>query len=374
MEVLLLAIYSFIVWLIFFKFKLLPWNITTQVIVVTIPIVGITVMILALNVVAPSSSDVRVVNYVLQVVPRVSGQVLEVPVEGNVLVKKGDILLKLDPTPFQFKVRQLEAQLSDARGTNRTRQAELHSAQQNTAALRARLALAQTRVGQYDELTKTGAGNRFDAEQARANVIDLEAQIAAATATEAQVREKLSATSDGDPAEVAAIKAQLATAQWELEQTEFRAPVDGYPVNVQVRPGSFAAALPLRPVMTFVEKDQNVIALYEQNELHQIEPGNEVELALITHPGAILKGKVNSIVWAQGQGQSAPSGDLPTLSRDLPPGRYAVKIDMEDTVFLAAGARGAAAVYTEHGKLIHLVRKVIIRVGSMMNYLVLKLH
>jgi len=62
MEILLLAIYSFFVWLIFFKFKWLPWTFITQVIVVTIPIVALTVLILLLNVVAPSSHDVRVIN------------------------------------------------------------------------------------------------------------------------------------------------------------------------------------------------------------------------------------------------------------------------------------------------------------------------
>lgn len=374
MEILLLAIYSLFVWLIFFKFKLLPWNITTQVIVITIPVFGLATMILLLNVVAPSSHDARVINYVLQVVPRVSGQVLEVPVEGNVLVPKGAILLKLDPAPFRFKIRELEAGLADAQAYVRRLRAELNSARENTAALRAQLDLARTRVGQYQELSTTGAGNRFDLEQAQTDVTNLGAQIAAAVAAEAQVREQLYAQSGGDQAQIAMMRAQLANAHWELEQTEFRAPSDGYPINVQVRPGSFAAALPLRPVMTFVEKEQIVIALFEQNELRRVEPGNEVELAFLTLPGQIVKGKVQSIVWAQGQGQLAPSGDLPTLARDLPPGRYAVKIELQDSVFLAAGARGGAAIYTHHLELIHLVRKVIIRVGSMMNYLVLKLH
>ena len=53
MEILLLGIYSFFVWLIFFKYKLLPWNFVSQVIVVTIPIVGLTLLILLLNIVAP---------------------------------------------------------------------------------------------------------------------------------------------------------------------------------------------------------------------------------------------------------------------------------------------------------------------------------
>ena len=71
MEILLLGIYSFFVWLVFFKFKWLPWNIVTQVITITIPMVGLTVLILLLNIVAPSSHDVRVVNYVVPVNPPV---------------------------------------------------------------------------------------------------------------------------------------------------------------------------------------------------------------------------------------------------------------------------------------------------------------
>ena len=63
MEIILLGIYSFFVWLIFFKFKWLPWNTTSQVTVVVIPIVGLTALILLLNIFAPSSHDVRVFKY-----------------------------------------------------------------------------------------------------------------------------------------------------------------------------------------------------------------------------------------------------------------------------------------------------------------------
>ena len=119
MEVLLLAIYSFFVWLIFFKFKWLPWNIATQVTVAIIPIIGLTVMILLLNVVAPSSADVRVLKYVINVVPQVRGRVIEVPVEPNRLVKKGDVLFKIDPTPYELTVRSLEAQLANTKASAR---------------------------------------------------------------------------------------------------------------------------------------------------------------------------------------------------------------------------------------------------------------
>ena len=59
MEVILLGIYSFFAWLIFFKFKLLPWNFMSQVITVTLPIVGMIILFLILNIVAPTTSDAR---------------------------------------------------------------------------------------------------------------------------------------------------------------------------------------------------------------------------------------------------------------------------------------------------------------------------
>ena len=112
MELLLLSIYSFFVWLIFFKFKWLPWNTVSQVIVVTIPVISIAALILILNVVAPSSDDVRVINYVVPVVPRVTVRVTEVPIEPNRPIKKGDVLFKIDPVPFELDVQAAEANLA----------------------------------------------------------------------------------------------------------------------------------------------------------------------------------------------------------------------------------------------------------------------
>src|SRR4051794_1946990 len=125
MDALLLGIYAFFVWLIFFKYKWLPWNTTSQVITITIPIVALTVLILTLNVVAPSTSDVRVLKYVVNVVPQVKGRVLEVPAEGNRPMKKGDVLFRLDPTPYQLQVNALEAQLANTQGSSRELEEQL---------------------------------------------------------------------------------------------------------------------------------------------------------------------------------------------------------------------------------------------------------
>ena len=407
MEVLLLGIYSFFVWLIFIKFKWLPWNIYSQVTVVVIPIVALTAMVLALNVFAPSSADVRVFRYTVPIVSQVRGRVIEVPIqEGNVPVKKGDVLFRIDPTPYQLQVNTLNAQLANAIAQQKELEESLKGAQANvagaksaiaqaaarTSEVNAKLELTRKRVVQYRELVATGAGNKFDLEQAEANLKELTGQLEAAQSAEAQARagqeqavagqaqvqQKLGAKVDGEYAQVAQIRAQLESAKWDLDQTTTRSPCDCYVVNLQLRPGGYVAALPVAPVMTLVEATGSVVALYRQNELHQVEPGNEAEFALETLPGRIVKGKVNSIVWASGAGQMQATGTVPmTGVLTAPSHRFAVKFDIDDRdkdLFLAAGAAGDAAIYTEHAEFLHIIRKVIIRVGSYMNYLVLKLH
>ncbi|HSC05495.1 MAG TPA: HlyD family secretion protein [Steroidobacteraceae bacterium] len=378
MEALLLGIYSFFVWLIFFKFKWLPWNKVSQITVVIIPIVFLTTLILLLNVWAPSSADVRVIKYVVQVVPQVRGRVIDVPVEPNSPVKKGAVLFRIDPTPFELQVRTLEAQLSATEGSVKELNQELQSAISRTQGVRPKLELARKRVVQNRELAATGAGDRFALEQAESDVRELEAQLGANIAAEAQVRARLGATVGDDQAEVAQIRAQLANARWELTQTVFYAPADGTVINLQLRPGQMATALGALPVMTFVEDEFQVIALFHQNELHQVRPGDEAEIALETYPGRIIKCSVDSIVWAQGQGQLPMSGNVPqTGTAPLPPGRFGVRLNIADpdkNLFLAAGAVGNGAIYTQHGHHIHILRKVIMRVGSLLNWLVLKLH
>ena len=405
MDALLLGIYAFFVWLIFFKFKWLPWNTTSQVIVVTIPVVALTVLILTLNVVAPSTSDVRVLKYVVNVVPQVRGRVLEVPAEGNRAMKKGDVLFRIDPTPYQLQVNALEAQLANAQGSSRELEEQLLGATAQVAASKssiegatsrvaqaqAQADLARKRVAQNKELVSKGAGNRFDLEQAETTVRDAESALdgarsaeaqarsaeAQALAAERQIRQRMGAKSNGEWAQIAQVRAQLESAKWDLSQTTVVAPANGTPINLQLRPGSMTAAFPALPVLTFVEDDATIVALYSQNELTKVKPGDEAEIVLLTLPGEVIKAKVESIIWAQGQGQSVASGQLPNTVGSLPPGQFPVKLSVDPKYkefFLAAGARGDAAIYTESVEAIHILRKVLLRISTKVNYLVLKLH
>ena len=320
-------------------------------------------------------------------------------------LKKGDVLFRLDPTPYQLQVNALEAQLANTQGSSRELEEQLLGATAQVAASKssiegatsrvaqaqAQVDLARKRVAQNKELVAKGAGNRFDLEQAETTVRDAESALdgarsaeaqarsaeAQALAAERQIRQRMGAKSNGEWAQIAQVRAQLESAKWDLSQTTVVAPANGTPINLQLRPGSMTAAFPALPVLTFVEDDATIVALYSQNELTKVKPGDEAEIVLLTLPGEIIKARVESIIWAQGQGQSVASGQLPNTVGSLPPGQFPVKLSVDPKYkefFLAAGARGDAAIYTESVEAIHILRKVLLRISTKVNYLVLKLH
>ncbi|HEY2798990.1 MAG TPA: efflux RND transporter periplasmic adaptor subunit [Chthoniobacterales bacterium] len=361
MELILLIIYATIVWLIFFKLKLLPWNITSQVIVVTIPIIALTCLILFMNIVAPSSHDVRAMNYVIPIVPRVTGQVTEVPIEPNRPIKKGTVLFKIDPVPFEAAEKAAEATLQGLKD-------QLNNAIAKKAALTPRIDLAKKRVDQFTQLVASGAGKRADLEQAQSDLGNLQSEFLAADATEEQSK-----------AQIVKAEADVRSAKYDLEGTTHRAPADGRVANLALRPGVRATQFATMPVMSFIEEDDPwLIAFYQQNELRYVQPGDEAEIFMETYPGRIIKCTVDSILWATAQGQMPINGNLPnTQPISAPEQRIAVRLLLakkDRGLFLAAGARGAGAIYTEHGKIIHIIRKVFVRVSAKMDWFVWKLH
>src|SRR5207253_6377976 len=331
MEIILLGIYAFFAWLVFSKFKWLPWNFTTQVITVTLPIVGLMVLFLLLNIAAPATNDVRAMNYVIPIVPRITGQVTEVPIEPNRPIKKGDVLFKIDPVPFDAAVKAAEATLRGAKD-------QLNNAANKKASLTPRIELAKKRVEQFTALAATGAGKRADLEQAQSDLANLQSEFLAADATESQARAQISKS-----------EADLINAKFDLEGTTYLAPANGRVANLALRPGVRAAQLPMFPVMSFIEEDDPwILAFFRQNELRYVEPGNEAEIFMKVYPGRIIKCKVDSILWATAQGQLPISGNLPnTQPMVAPEQRIAVRLvtDGKDKdVFIDAGALGGGAI------------------------------
>ena len=242
------------------------------------------------------------------------------------------------------------------------------------------------RVGQFKELAESGAGNAFDQEQTEADVANLKAELASATASEAQIAEVLAArTPDGEQDTVANIKAQiaraeaqLADAKWKLDQTVYVAPANGTVVSLALRPGAMAVPLPMVPAMNFIEDEQWILAIFNQNEVRKVKAGQEAEVTFRMYPGRVVKCKVDSIMWATAQGQ-LPIGNQNTVAGVAPIPAYSLAVRLlvdkkDQDLFLASGARGVGAIYTDGAEMIHILRKVFLRISAKLNWLILKLH
>jgi multidrug resistance efflux pump len=366
MEIILLGIYGVFVWLIFFKFKWLPWNFTTQFITITLPIVGLMVLFLLLNIAAPTTDDVRAQNYVIPVVPRVTGQVTEVPIEPNRPIKKGDVLFKIDPVPFQAAVKAAEATLQGAKD-------QANNAANKKESLIPRIDLAKKRVEQFTALSASGAGKRADLEQAQSDLGNLQSEYLAADATESQAK-----------AQIAKSEADVIDKKFDLDGTTYLAPANGRVANLALQPGVRATQFATMPVMSFIQEDDPwLLAFYRQNELRYVEPGDEAEIFMKMYPGRIIKCKVDSILWATAQGQMPISGNLQNSlpgsalagGMGAPQDQIAVRLVLaskDRDLFLAAGARGGGAIYTNNIEPIQIIRRVIVRIQAKFDWFVIK--
>ncbi|MGE9293943.1 HlyD family secretion protein [Ruficoccus sp. ZRK36] len=378
MELIFLALYVGLLYLLVKKLKWIPWNAITLVVSVTIPVVLICTEILLLNLSQPASTELRVFHRMVDLIPSVEGVVKEVPVEPNQHVKKGDVIFRLDPVPFQSKVDSLKAQLVQAQQNGKKLEQQLVIAQSKLDSIDAKLALARQRSGEYTSLADKGAGNKFDVQDTVTKTEVLEADRAAAQAEYQQVVEDLNAKVNGVWAEVAQIEADLKGAEWKLEQSVMRAPADGYVPNLQIRPGQRLTSFPMTSPQIFVEEETYLVAYFDQNQLVYIEEGDDAEVALRSHPGRVLQGKVDYIAWINGQSLLPIS----TLSANsganiLPPVQYGVRIELDPEEIkdlnLPAGAVGEAAVYTKFLEELRILRMIILRMNSYVNWLILKL-
>jgi len=175
---------------------------------------------------------------------------------------------------------------------------------------------------------------------------------------------------DGENTSVAQVRAQLDQAEINLGFTTVTAPADGFVTNLQLREVSVMGAG--QPVMTFVDTSERyLIAPLSQNVVRHIEIGDDVEVALELYPGQILNGTVDSTIWASGEGQGDPSGSLPDADQLQGGTALTVRVgfpDLSQTLELPVGAGGRAAIYTSKGKPFRIIRKVIIRMYTWLNY------
>ncbi|HVL00045.1 MAG TPA: biotin/lipoyl-binding protein [Dongiaceae bacterium] len=315
MDLLLILTYTAICVVIFkiFRIPLNKWSVPTAVLG---GVILIGALIFAMNYNHPFSEVSRTYFVTTPIVAPVRGIVVEVPVKGNLMLKKGDVLFKIDPVPYQNKVASLKAQLTSAK----------------------------LDFDRAKQLLARGAVAQRDYDQAKALVDRL--------------------------------TPELAAAEYDVERTTVTAPEDGYVIQMMARPGLMAVPMPLRPLMVFVPYESHrIVGWFRQNSLLRLVPGDEAEVTYDGLPGQVFKGKVEQVMPVMAEGQVQASGNLIALTGPVLPGRVPVVVVIDDPAFeqyadkMPGGSFGQVAVYSEHFHHVAIMRKILLRMASWMNYL-----
>lgn len=354
------------------------WTVSTSVLGGLFGIGGI---IVALNYNQPFTPDARILFYTTPIFSTVIGRVIDVPVKANVPVKKGDVLFQLDPEPFKDTVKQRKAELAQAEQRVKILAASLDEAKGKEAEALAARDRAKQAYDRYstgnEEAGRHGSSKPFsEIEVANRKGEFDEAQAALVVAHGGVVRAQLTYESSigGINTDVARLRAEVAKAEFELSQATVRAPTDGYATQLFLKPGMAAMPMPIRPVMVFVHGEDNIFAAsFSQNVVQRIRAGDEAEIAFNAIPGGVFRGRVQRLVETVAQGQLQPSGDLilPEQKSQMP-GRATIIIDIVDDLSayqLPAGSSAQVAVYTEYWQHLAIVRRILLRMKSWLNYL-----
>jgi len=368
--VIILVTYLVLVWLLFFKLKLLRLTWMTGALATLVGLFILAVFAALLNTLTPTGRIV-VGSRVVEVTPNVSGEIIAIPVKPNVPITTGTVLFQIDPAPFQYKVRALEAALVAAQQQANVLQDNYKQASANVAGLEKQVEFHQQRLADIARLVKGGAATPFSEEDTREELDISTAQLEAAKAQQLSARATLESSINGINTAVLQHRAQLDDAKWELEQTTVRAPSDGYVSTLAVAIG--ARALHARAAMSFiVESDLTIVGTFMQNGFRTIRPGARVRLFFDVDPGRIYEATITEIPKGVGQGEIAVSGTLAPVGSIGGTLAYPAVISIPqdaDRNILRLGTSGTATVFSESAGVIGLIARILLWVGSFAAYL-----
>ncbi|GIU22132.1 HlyD family secretion protein [Shewanella schlegeliana] len=376
MDLLLVLTYTAVCIAIFkiFKIPLTKWTVPTAILG-GIFIVG--ALILLMNYNHPYTPFAKEYFVTTPINPAVRGVVVSVEVEPNTPIKKGDVLFRIDPTPFQAIVKQKRAALVAAELEVPQLEAAWETAKAAVTRATADRDRTKSAFERYEKGRKRGGVNspftELELDNKRQFYFAAEAQLTAANAEELRVRLAYESNVDGVNTKVAGIQGELEKAQFDLEQTVVKAPADGMVTQMALRPGIVAVPMPLRPLLSFIpDEERAFVGAFWQNSLLRLKEGDEAEIILDAAPGQVFKGKVAKVLPAMAEGEIQSSGSLISSQRVMNRGRALVLIKLEDHEVkkeFPAGVSGHAAIYTEHFAHVSIMRKVLLRMQGWLNYL-----
>lgn len=379
MELLLALIYVSFCIAIFkiFRIPVNQWSLSTAVLG---GIIGISLTLLVMNYNHPFTANARIYFAVTPILPTVKGRVVEVPVQANAPLKEGDVLFRIDPKPFEYVVAEKKAALAEAQQNVKQLKASFDQAAALAERANAQLQLAEQNYDRQAQLFERNVVAQATLDTASRNLDASKQSFAAAKAEEERARLAYTSNIGGVNTAVAKLRAELADAEFDLEQTTTRAAGPGFVTQVSLRPGMYAIPAQLRTSMFFVNtgpQDRELGAAFQQNSLQRVKAGDDAEVAFDAVPGRVFKGKVRTVVDAISTGQLGTTVGLIEPETRTTAGRAVAIIDVSDEMRdyqIPLGATAQVAIYTEHWHHLSLLRKVLLRMRSWQNYVFLEGH
>lgn len=320
---------------------------------------------------APMTGQMFLRRPVLQIIPDVREFVTRIHVKENQLLKKGDPIFEVLPDRYEDAVERATADLEAAKSTVSQLESAVTAAKEG---LNGAHAMSEAAKSQLDTAQKIVEANpeaiaKLKVQEAQQAFNAAEAGVRLATANLKQTEYSLAAAKHG----VEAAQSGLATVQFDLERCTYVAPFEGRIMNWQLTANTPVARWRFTAVGTMEDlSDTLVAAIFPQNQLKNVNPGDAVEIAFKRRPGQIISGKVETIANYTGEGQFAPTGDLPMAANVGSKGYLVVRIRLDDKQLareLPLGAAGTVAIYTGKGKPFHVISKIALRMKAWMNYL-----
>jgi multidrug resistance efflux pump len=263
----------------------------------------------------PWTRDATVRAYIVTMAPEIAGRIVELHVVDNEHVRKGDLLMVIDPTNYRLAVEQAEAAVQQAQASVQSneaqmtvQQAQIGANQAQLGQVQAALVFAQQQATRYGDLAQRGVGSVQNAQQFASQLHQQEAAVNTARANldlaQRQV-ETLKAQRTSAEATLAQARAQLHQAQKNLERTRILSPADGYVTNLLAQLGNYVNV----GVNAISVVDANsfwVDGYFEETNLAPIRAGDPAEIKLMGH-GQVIRGHVDSIARAINVANAQPN-------------------------------------------------------------------
>lgn len=263
----------------------------------------------------PWTRDATVRAYVVTKAPEVAGRIVELPVVDNAYVRKGDLLMVIDPTNYtiavsqaQAAVQQAEASVQNVDAQMTVQQAQISAGQAQLDQVQAVLVFAQQQAARYQYLAKKGYGSVENEQQFTSQLHQQEAAVQTAQQNLALAKRQvgsLTAQMASAEATVAQARARLSQAQVDLERTRIVSPVDGYVTNLLEQIGDYVN-VGVNAVSVVDANSFWVDGYFEETNIAPVQLGDPAEVKLMGR-NQILHGHVDSIARAINVSNAQPN-------------------------------------------------------------------